>query len=359
MTTQNPFAMGLDVMRQMGASQAQIEGTEGERQRQRLTEDQAGRVAETYDQAQLETEGRQLFDTLAKVRQLPADQRMIALQNSPFIDAEDFAQVMTPELLSDAGLDQVLAANPYAMAKDPNEVAAQPSSVREWEYYNSLDEDQKRSYLAMKRAQQTFKAGDVTLGIDQVGGGADVITETGTEPTTQADAQAVLTEQAAVKSATEAAADQAIALSGEAFGQLETVRSAIPNLEEAIQLVDEGANTGVIMSKLPSVQEASIKLDNLQGRLGLDVIGNTTFGALSESELKFALDTALPKNLSGEALKDWLQKKKDSQTKLAGYLEDAAIFLGKPGNTIADFLEMKKSSVDLTTLSDDDLMNFD
>ncbi len=142
--------------------------------------------------------------------------------------------------------------------------------------------------------------------------------------------------------ASERAAEEAIKRSGEAFDQLSSVRQATANLDEAIQLIDEGAGTGPVMSKLPSVREASIKLDNLQGRLGLDVIGNTTFGALSESELNFALSTALPKNLEGPALKEWLQKKKQSQEKLANYLEDAAMFLGRPGNTVADFLERQK-----------------
>ena len=79
---------------------------------------------------------------------------------------------------------------------------------------------------------------------------------------------------------------------------------------------------------------------------------------MSEAELKFALDVALPKNLKGPALKEWLQKKKESQVKLVDYLEDAAIFLGTPGNTIADFLEERKSTTDLTQMSDDDLLNF-
>lgn len=241
---------------------------------------------------------------------------------------------------------------------DKNTDPAQPSSVREWEYYNTLDDSQKQQYINMKRANQLYTSGDVTMQVDPVAGGGTVVTEQGTAPTTQAESQKDLTTQQAEKAATIKAAEQAIAQSQESFTNLERVRAAIPNLDEAMTLVDEGANTGVIMSKLPSVQEASLKLDNLQGRLGLDVIGNTTFGALSKDELLFALDVALPKNLKGPALKDWLQKKKDSQIKLANYLEEAAIFLGTPGNTIADFLNEKKTSTDLSNMSDDDLMNF-
>ena len=220
---------------------------------------------------------------------------------------------------------------------------SQPMSVKEWEYYSSLPEAQQRRYLAMKRSGQTFRQGDVTMAVDPTTQTtAQPITEAGAAPTTQEEEQARLTEQQAEKAATEEAATQAIKTSKEAFDQIRPIKTAIANVDEAIRLIDEGAQTGVIASRLPSVQEASIALDNLQGRLGLDVIGNTTFGALSEAELRFALDTALPKNLEGPALKRWLKEKQESQKKLANYLEDAATFLGKPGNTIADFIQKQR-----------------
>lgn len=127
-----------------------------------------------------------------------------------------------------------------------------------------------------------------------------------------------------------------------AFKRLEPIKANIRNMDEGIRLIDEGAETGVIARRLPSIRSASIKLNNLQDRLGLDVIGNTTFGALSESELKFALDTALPTRLEGPALKEWLKGKREAQSKLTQYLEEAAIYLGTPGNTIAKYLNRKK-----------------
>ena len=134
----------------------------------------------------------------------------------------------------------------------------------------------------------------------------------------------------------------AASASVDAFNKLKTIESAISNIGEAINLIDQGAETGAIASLLPSVKAASVKLDNLQGRLGLDVISNTTFGALSGPEMAFALDTALPKKLEGPDLKDWLIEKKNAQEKLADYLEGAAIYLGTPGNTHASFLKSKR-----------------
>lgn len=124
------------------------------------------------------------------------------------------------------------------------------------------------------------------------------------------------------------------------FGQLGNIQSNIANYNEAINLIDQGADTGVIASRLPSVRAASQKLDNVQNRLGLDVVGNTTFGALSESELAFAVNTALPTNLEGEELKAWLIQKRDAQEKLASYIDNAIQFLNIEGNDLADLQAM-------------------
>lgn len=164
---------------------------------------------------------------------------------------------------------------------------------------------------------------------------------------------------------TKKAAEAAIKVSTDAFTRLEPLRTNIVNIDDAINLIDEGAKTGVISSKLPSIRSASIKLDTLQKKLGLDVIASTTFGALSEGEREFALSTALPKTLKGPDLKEWLIEKKRVQEKLINQLSEAATFLGTPGNTIADFIEIKKlesqsqaGTAEISQLSDDDLLSF-
>lgn len=141
---------------------------------------------------------------------------------------------------------------------------------------------------------------------------------------------------------TEAAQKSAIKRSEEVSKQIPAIQESIALYDEAIGLIDQGAQTGVIAQKLPSVRASAQKLDNVQKRLGLNVIQNTTFGALSESELAFALDSALPKGLEGPQLKRWLQSKKEAQQKLLDYTNEAAIFLGTPGNTIAQWLEIQK-----------------
>lgn len=128
----------------------------------------------------------------------------------------------------------------------------------------------------------------------------------------------------------------------ESIEKLADVREQIGLLDEVVSAIEEGASTGAVSSKLPSIRAASQRLDNLQRRLGLNVISNTTFGALSEGELSLALDTALPTGMKPEDLKQWAIDKRNAQEKLANYLEDAAIFLSEPGNTTADWIKMQR-----------------
>ena len=146
--------------------------------------------------------------------------------------------------------------------------------------------------------------------------------------------------------ATISAAESAIKMSQNAIEGLSPIRKSIANIDDAIRAIDEGAGTGAVQSFFPSVKSSSVELDNVRGQMGLDVIGGTTFGALSESELKFALDTALPTRLDGPELKAWLQRKKSAQQKMSKELESAAIYLGQPGNTPAGYLEFRRNTID-------------
>jgi hypothetical protein len=135
----------------------------------------------------------------------------------------------------------------------------------------------------------------------------------------------------------------AVGKGAKAFDKIQTLSTAISNYDEAIAAIDSGAETGVIDSLLPSFRQASIELDNVVKRLGLDVVGNTTFGALSESELKFALAAAIPTGLQPAELKEWLIAKRDAQKKVKERVEEAASFLSTGTHTLTDWIEFDKA----------------
>lgn len=124
-----------------------------------------------------------------------------------------------------------------------------------------------------------------------------------------------------------------------AFELVGKIRTNLGNLDSAVAALDAGANTGIIASKFPNWKASTIELQNIQRRLGLDIIGSVTFGALSEGELSLALETALPLNMNEKQLRDWLLRKRDAQVKLSNYISEQAKYLSVPGRNLGNWLE--------------------
>jgi hypothetical protein len=115
------------------------------------------------------------------------------------------------------------------------------------------------------------------------------------------------------------------------------VGSSIENMSDAIQAIDEGAQSGIIYDMLPNVTVASAELQNARNRLGIDVIGSVTFGALSQAEMEFAMDTAVPRGLAPAELRIWLDRKRAAQEKALIALQEAALHFAE-GGTRAEYL---------------------
>ena len=138
--------------------------------------------------------------------------------------------------------------------------------------------------------------------------------------------------------AIKAAADAQIKMATDAITSVSKIRNGIANIDVAINALDQGAPSGIIMQYLPAITDAAVELNNAKNRLGLDVVGSVTFGALSEGEMKLAMDTAIPMGMTPLALKDWLARKVTAQKKLADYLDKEAAYLIDPQNTIKGWL---------------------
>lgn len=136
-------------------------------------------------------------------------------------------------------------------------------------------------------------------------------------------------------------AKTSIQLGSDAFKRMEPVRANIKRLDQVVNAIDRGAKSGVIDKMLPSISSASVELDNLQRQLGLDVVGMTTFGALSKGELDLALDTALPTSLDQPELRQWALDKRAAQVKVADELSRASKFFSM-GGTIGEYVTLNQ-----------------
>lgn len=122
------------------------------------------------------------------------------------------------------------------------------------------------------------------------------------------------------------------------YTSVEKMQSNNDNLRELIAEVRGGGQSGPLIRLLPTLTTATQRLENVKNRLGLDVVGSVTFGALSEGELKLAKSTAVP-DLPEQELVKWAEDKINAQEKLANYLSEQAAFLEQPGNTRGDWAE--------------------
>ena len=174
------------------------------------------------------------------------------------------------------------------------------------------------------------------------------------EPVLEADFERVMNEAReagitdTIRGAAAAEAGQsAVQVGTKAFETMGKLVSEMKILERAKTLVlpEGGANTGWLAANLPSVFASSIELDNLQSKLGLAVVGQNTFGALSKGELDLALATALPKTMQEAELADWIDRKIIAQRKLIRHYSDAASYLTDPMNGgIAEWVAIKREA---------------
>jgi hypothetical protein len=135
------------------------------------------------------------------------------------------------------------------------------------------------------------------------------------------------------------AVKEAVTRGSQAFDTLGNIKSEIGNFDKAIEALDEGAMTGPVVSNLPSFRASTIALNNAANRLGLNVIGAVTFGALSEAEMKLAMSTALPREMEGKELKNWLLERRRAQQKLAQEMYRMAKAMSGGKITIPEYLE--------------------
>jgi len=108
-----------------------------------------------------------------------------------------------------------------------------------------------------------------------------------------------------------------IKLSGETRAK---IKQNLANYQIALDALDAGeggiALTGRLAQFVPNITAAAQSIETAKSKLGLDIIGSVTFGALSEGELKLAMDTALPSDqLSPTELRKWITDRMNAQRK--------------------------------------------
>jgi len=146
------------------------------------------------------------------------------------------------------------------------------------------------------------------------------------------------------KRATEAAYDSK---RGErALDSLPSLRGNMNDMDNAIKLLQTGkVKLGFLSNKLPNFRAESKALSNIKSRMGLDVIANGKFGALSETELKVAFETAMPEFNDPKEAIDWLTTRRNAIEKIYNNTQDLVSYLGA-GGTMREYEAELKADED-------------
>jgi len=126
------------------------------------------------------------------------------------------------------------------------------------------------------------------------------------------------------------------------FERMTKIDAGVRNIDKALIELGNGAGVGAIQKYLPSFKASSVALDNIRNSMALDVVGATTFGALSEGELNLAKSVALPTGLDTPQLIQHLKDRKTAQNKLKNYYMEQIQFLDQ-GGSVAEFLKAKSN----------------
>ena len=151
------------------------------------------------------------------------------------------------------------------------------------------------------------------------------------------------------------AVDAAVDFAKQANTDMQPAIDMQSQFDEAIALLDQGADTGVIYDKLPSFTEQALLLDNIRRRAGFN-LAKAGGGTITDADIEFGLSTAFPTGLQPEALKDWLIRKRDAQQKIINTLQETVNYLGGGDKTLQDFYKHQASKNKVQTMSDDELL---
>lgn len=168
---------------------------------------------------------------------------------------------------------------------------------------------------------------------------------------TQAEQDVKLATTPEIERKTLEAKDRAAA-SAEAVDKVMSIESGLSIYDNMIAEIDNGANTDAFTAWTPTIKDSTRRFEQGARELGLGVISNTTFGALSDAELRLAMETAVPL-LQPKAMRQLLIDKKAAQQKLADSMYEYALFLDG-GGTKAEWLKQQRALKNDRTKTDDD-----
>ena len=232
----------------------------------------------------------------------------------------------------------------------------QPSSVREYEYAKQNGYtgtfDQFKTLSANKNSSiKSYapvvdpKTGQLSIPtFNPTDGTTSYVPVDGAFSMTAAEKARLATNEQVFANDSQKAKDAA----AEAMKQSNSIQAKLPLYMQAVQAIDDGADSGVIQNMMPALNESTAILRSAANQLGITVINSATFGALNEKELDLILSTELPLKLSPQELRKYITDKYEAQAKLANLINAEARKLSSQDMTYSRYIQ-EKTGVDIPT----------
>jgi hypothetical protein len=138
--------------------------------------------------------------------------------------------------------------------------------------------------------------------------------------------------QAGAETGAKEAAKTDIKRQAELSGQSRDAMQTLNSIDQAINALKGGANTGPIAHRLYSLRGPTLALENAQQRMGLTQIGAYTFGSLSEAEGEWLRQSEIPMDLNEDDLLGYMEHRKEATMRVleANQYEKEALAAGEP-----------------------------
>ena len=125
--------------------------------------------------------------------------------------------------------------------------------------------------------------------------------------------------------------------------KIQLVYSKGDRYQQAINEIDAGADATYFRRFTPVFFQnpATVEFNQIAARLGLDVVGSVTFGALSQAELRVAMRTAVPDFKSNEQARAWFVEQLAAERALASELAEFQRYMQNNRGNYPNFEDFK------------------
>lgn len=116
-------------------------------------------------------------------------------------------------------------------------------------------------------------------------------------------------------------------------------QSQIALYQQALTMLEQGAETGPVDQLLMSFRPQTVELLNLQKQIGLAALANTNLTPVSNVDLQIIMESAIPLGLDRPQAMDWVKRKIATLEKTNLYTDATIRYFDRPGASMSKWID--------------------